>query len=46
VKRISILITEHPDHWATEDVEDAINSALSSYFREWDYVITVQDVNE
>lgn len=43
MKTIQILITEHPDDWVMEDVEDAINAALSNYFSKWNYTVTVHD---
>ena len=46
MKHIGILITEYPDSWKMEDVEDEINSVMSNHFSNWDYTITIQDVTE
>jgi len=46
MKHIGILITESPDRWVMDDVEDEINTVMSSHFSNWDYTITIQDVTE
>ncbi|MFC9620255.1 hypothetical protein ACFTXM_09725 [Streptomyces sp. NPDC056930] len=44
MKEIQVFITTDPDEHQMEDIEDALNSALSGHLSKWDFTVTTFEV--